>query len=172
MRQMTTRTLLTVSVLTVGCATELPIAAMGPSAIIIMPVEADKVTGSGHIDLSGQLRTFAFNAKVQNNGTVNGQWQTNNRLAGTFALGSVTCLTAIGNQAWIGGVIESSSDPAIVGFDAFWRVVDNGEGSAAPPDEISQIPLFLPAGSAQDYCNTAPQSPALHLIQAGNIQMH
>ena len=49
------------------------------------------------------------------------------------------------------------SDPVSVGDEAIWRVVDNGQGANAPPDQISRT--FNPADfriSASDFCEGTP----------------
>jgi len=175
MRQTSNHALLAASLLVLaGCSVDSPVAlSLHPSFAIIDPGdEIDKVTGSGHIYLGDEYRTFAFNAKTQKDGRITGEWQMNDRLAGTIAHGSVTCLGSSGNQAWIGGVILSSSDASQVGNDVYWRVVDNGEGATALPDEISEIPTLLPPGSAADACVNKPGTPALYQVVNGNIQFH
>ncbi len=131
---------------------------------------SEKATGSGHFDVGGELRTFSFNAIQRSDGKITGQWQVKNRLLEVIVHGNVTCITVIGNSAWIGGSITSSSDPTFVGNDARWRVIDNGEGASAPPDQISQIPAGLPPGAAQAFCDAAPLVGVNDIVQ-GNIQI-
>jgi hypothetical protein len=52
----------------------------------------------------------------------------------------VRCLVARGNEAWLSGPVTRSNRPDVnVGTVFVWRVVDNGEGSGAPPDRISNF---------------------------------
>jgi len=82
----------------------------------------------------------------------------------------VTCLTVIGNDAWIGGVIRSSNDPTVVGLGAWWHVTDNGEGGSAPADVTS----FLGIGSlaqTKAFCDDHPAYRFPFAIDGGNIQV-
>ena len=103
----------------------------------------------------------------QGDGTTQGQYQINNRDVGAKEHGVVTCLEVVGNEAWVGAVITASTNPNSLGFERVWRVVDRGEGSAAPPDQVSITIIGL--GIAQT-CHTAPVLP-LEEIESGNIQV-
>ncbi len=131
------------------------------------------VTGSGHFTSGGEFRTFAFNAVRRADGTVTGEYQGHNRAADVHWHGNVTCFTVIGNQAWIGGTTETSSDPNLIvpGTQSGFRVADNGEGRNTPPDQISLQFINAGAGFANAYCGAAPPAPALNDVQAGNIQV-
>src|SRR5947209_18074148 len=124
----------------------------------------DSATGGSHLTVHNvfglqtlELQTFGFNAKLKTDGTADG-WYTYREVDdGTpfVARGPVTCLTVIGNDAWIGGIIEDSNDPTVVGSGSWWHVTDNGEGANAPPD----ITTFLGIGAPQDartFCATHP----------------
>jgi hypothetical protein len=95
----------------------------------------------------------------------------------------VICFTVKGNTAWVGAHKEGNDPP-----DVAFQVVDNGEGSGDPPDEVglyAEATTFgFPAGFAQVFCDEAPEvmnvpgfpnpvpiaifrSP----IEAGNIQI-
>jgi len=129
------------------------------------------VTGSGEIDdpISGEWRTFAFTAREYADGTVEGEYERYNRRPGLGpSHGNVTCFTIIGNQAWLGGFEEFGDR---VGGDVAWRVVDNGEGKNAPPDQISLQSVQLPPGAAASYCARKPNGPPLFDVVAGNIQV-
>jgi hypothetical protein len=97
--------------------------------------------------------------------------------------GTVTCFTVIGDTAWVGGH-RPGNDPPDVAF----QVVDRGEGSGDPPDEVgtyfsADFWEFAP-GFAQYFCEERPEmlyfgpvwqnqpvSLFLHPIEAGNIQI-
>jgi hypothetical protein len=151
----------------------------------------ESMTGSGHYrTASGLLRTFSMNARKYQNGTIRGEYQYYNRGGELREHGKITCFTINGNSGWIAGYMEKIArqgggyikvDP----YDRVWRVVDNGEGKNAPPDQISVIlspgesPIPgeppLPDStitSAGQYCDETPNIPSLHNIEGGNIQVH
>ncbi len=130
--------------------------------------------GSAHLvvhDVFGlqtlELQTFSFTARPDG-----GQFEYREVDDGVpfTAHGTVTCLTVIGKDAWIGGVIADSNDPTYVGVGAWWHVTDNGEGSKAPRD----ITTFMGAGTlgqTQDFCATHPAYKHPFPIDRGNIQV-
>jgi len=68
-------------------------------------------TGSGHFRVSGDLRTFTFNANKYNSGITAGQTQGNNRNAGVKWHGRLTCLNGVGNVATMSGVVVTDITP-------------------------------------------------------------
>ncbi len=128
----------------------------------------ESARGGGHWHLAtGALRTFAFTAKTRADGTVQGQYQVNNRdVSGSKEHGTVTCLEVDGNEAWIGGVITHSSVPYREGIRRVFYVVDRGEGSGDRPDQAS---MFLVALTTAE-CHTRPYIPPEEL-EGGNIQV-
>jgi len=131
------------------------------------------VTGSGQLNRPigvVQWRTFSMNARMYSDGTVGGMFQVNNHGPGPYAKGSITCFSIDGNQAWLGGIVEKSDIPGLIGSVRGWRVVDNGEGANSSPDQISLIGVAN-NNNASDYCSDQPDRPALHDIEAGNIQV-
>ena len=119
-----------------------------------------------------ELQNFGFNARLESDGSADG-WYTYREVDDGTPIdvhGPVTCLTVIGNDAWIGGVVEASSDSSIVGSGAWWHVTDNGEGAGAPPD----ITTFLGVGSlqqTQDFCDQHPPYKHPFAIDGGNIRV-
>ncbi len=129
-------------------------------------------TGSGHFTVDNELRTFSFTALRYADGTVQGEYELFNRASDVRIHGDVTCLSVMGNLAWIGGVQEqSSSDAFPPGGENGFRVSDNGEGANEPPDEISLMFVNAPPGFAQAYCNGRVPAPPLVPVEAGNIQV-
>jgi hypothetical protein len=117
-----------------------------------------------------ELRAFDFAVKAGPDGTAVGLFSYREVDDGApfNAVGSLWCLTVIGNEAWIGGTILHSSDPTYVGLGGWWHVVDNGQGRNAPPD----ITTFMGAGTiaaTQAFCDTHPPFKHPFAIQAGNI---
>ena len=140
------------------------------------------VTGSGHVirNLTGddELTTFSYSAIRRVDGTTNGEFQINFRAA-TFSIkGTVTCVTARDNTAWIGGFIDwiKSDDPAdqaLTGTDVWWRVTDNGQGADDPPDLTTSILFTLPGVpiTAASWCRDQPLRGLSRPIDHGNIQV-
>ena len=140
------------------------------------------VTGSGHVfrDLGEgpELTTFSYSAIQREDGGTSGQFQFNFRALNLVVHGEVTCLTAAGNVAWVGGVIDQlrSDDPAdqeLVGTDIWWRVTDNGEGSADTPDLTTSLLFTIPGNptTAASWCNDQPTRGVERPINNGNIQI-
>lgn len=119
-----------------------------------------------------ELQTFGFNARIRADGSADG-WFTYREIddgAPFTADGAVTCLTVIGNDAWIGGVIRRSNDPSYDGVGAWWHVTDNGEGAGAPPD----VTTFMGAGSleaTQSFCDNHPAYRHPFPVDSGNLQV-
>jgi hypothetical protein len=137
-------------------------------------------TGGSHLvahDVFGlqtlELQHFGFNARPLAGGGADGRFDYRDVEDGTpfDAKGRVTCLTVIGRDAWIGGVIERSNDSTLEGLGGWWHVTDNGEGSQAAPDVTS----FLGVGSlaaTQAFCDAHAPYRFPFDIQGGNIQVH
>lgn len=160
-----------------------PIAATPPRAgLASAGGVALSVTGSGDVyrNLTGEpeLTTFSYSAIRRVDGTTSGEFQINFRAA-TFSIkGTVTCVTALDNTAWIGGYIDwiKSDDPAdqaLTGTDIWWRVTDNGQGAADPPDLTTSILFTLPGVpiTAASWCRDQPLRGLSRPIDHGNIQV-
>jgi len=144
----------------------------------IAPPPGPSAAGHGTLlveDADGNLvrRQFSFSAKVQKDGTVQGNAVIHNpefdpRYSAQIR---ITCLTVDGNRASFGGTVRKSSDPVFNDeFDsAFFTVYDNGE-PGADEDTISLI--FFDNVVGPEACqfigpNDFPQIP----IDAGNVQV-
>jgi hypothetical protein len=134
------------------------------------------VTGTGHIDHpvgdEDFFRTFAFVALERADGSVIGTFELTAREVPVRVHGQITCIGIADNAAWLGGEIEQSSDPDRVapGTKVRWRLVDNGEGVATPPDQIS---LVLLGGDPASYCANMPPTSPIQLFDlvAGNLRV-
>jgi hypothetical protein len=135
------------------------------------------VSGSGHLTAVGadtDWRTFSFHAKADEDGSnASGSFQSQSRQndPDNYIKGDIVCVAVVGNQAWMVGVVTSSTAPtAPVGTFTRFRVIDNGEGSGSPPDQISllNVGFLVPP----PYCFNKPDAPALFDIEAGNVQIH
>ena len=127
-------------------------------------------SGSGHIVFGSSSEHTSFNAQRHSDGSATGQAEVVDHTAsGTvrFHL-DVDCLNVVGNTATISGIVTSSSDPTIVGFEGIFQVVDNGEGANSPPDLMSLVNVFA-VGTGVD-CSV-PSEFDLAPVQGGNIQV-
>lgn len=183
------RLLIVVCAATVACRDPSTAVPPAPPASLVTPTAhtsaggvALSVTGSGHVlrNLTGEaeLTTFSYSAIRRIDGTTSGQYQYNFRAADFFVHGSVTCVTAAGNTAWIGGVIDriKSDDPAdqsLVGTDIWWRVTDNGQGAGDPPDLTTSLLFTLPGSAitAASWCRDQPLAALSRPIVHGNIRI-
>ena len=119
------------------------------------------------------VRVFAFNVNKRADGSVSGNYEHHSIDDGQpFSVrGPLTCLTVIGNRAWVGGIIADSSEPSLVGLEMWFQVQDNGEGSQADLDWTTLIGASPVEGSAQEYCDNAPEVNFPFDIEHGNIQV-
>lgn len=125
-------------------------------------------TGSGHITSGGESRTFAFSARERADGTVKGQAQVVSRALDVVVHMEIDCLRVMGNVAHMSGTITRSSNPteAPLGEMRRFVVMDNGEGSDRPPDQISTIPPN-PSGETCENSTLLPNRP----VERGNVQV-
>jgi hypothetical protein len=134
----------------------------------------ESVTGTGNFTTAqGDWRTFNFTARRYEDGSVDGQWERIRREDGNAAdsksHGIVTCLTIVGDEAWIGGFTTSGlySEPPT---GVAWRVLDTGLGNRAGPDRIS-VQYTAGLGYPAWYCARTPADPALNDVEAGSIRI-
>lgn len=107
-----------------------------------------------------QRRSFSFDATERADGTVEGSWQINNLYSDAHFDGYVTCVTVVGNQAWVGGVTAEGGENGFApGTEVGFWAEDNGQGGNADLDRLS---LLYPLGSphawdtAEDWCQDMP----------------
>ena len=148
-----------------------------------------KSTGGGHYFLQNAFDVqFAYTAKQRANGTVQGEFHESLIADGeTVAFrGDVICmaLDPVNHRAWIGAVIteNNSTHPDFQqwfhqpGEDVWFRVVDYGEGSAAPSDRKTFMGFENTPGipSSEVYCQLQiwPADDARTWpVTEGNIQV-
>jgi hypothetical protein len=115
---------------------------------------------------------FTWNVQVKADGETKGSFdyaQVRDGVA-LSASGTLTCAFFQGDHVWVGGVIESSSRPSLVGLDMWFQAHDYGEGSNAPPDVSSTLGAAAsPAG--QQYCDDHPPVRFPFLLGEGNLQV-
>jgi hypothetical protein len=168
-------------VVTLGCSIEPPssptaLPGTGGGAAQASSAQAivQSVTGTGHLNVpvgdTEFFRNFAFAARASADGSVSGQFEFQARQVPIRVHGRITCFSIDGSTAWLGGIVEQSSDPTIApaGTRVRWRVVDNGEGAGASPDLVS---AFAPGGNELAYCAARPAAPPLSPVAGGNVQV-
>jgi len=130
-------------------------------------------SGHGNLLLEGDLRTFSFHARELNNGGVIGSLVLKNRNLGIRAKAKIDCLDIDGNQATMSGVITQvrCADPSLIDDEVWFRVVDNGEGSNNPTDQMTLLIVELDQPPNPDEC-TVDLGLDLQNIRAGNIQVN
>ncbi len=137
-------------------------------------------SASGGWSMSGQaagstfeIHPFTFNVRIYADGSVKGHFNYTQVRDGVelTAKGSLDCATIVGNQAWVGGVIEQSSSENLIGLDMWFQVQDNGEpDSDETPDMSSTLGAGGP-GTGDQYCANAPVVRFPFFLDAGNLQL-
>ena len=138
-------------------------------------------TGQGSLIYSdGDRRIFTFHALTHPNGSVEGQGvyrrvssNPERRMQFDFY---IDCLNVQGNMAIMSGMITrvvrltpNPNDPIEVGQYIQFKVIDNGEGAKADPDQMSYFahgPL-----DAVPPCDQYDLNWGLFTLDAGNIQV-
>jgi hypothetical protein len=158
--------------LSVAAATVAALVLTVGSGVALAQIVAS-ATGSGQIHVSGDLRTFTFNAQTDSSGVTTGQTQAFNRNAGIKWHGTIDCLNVVGNVATMSGVVTdiTPSIPPnfVVGSHILFQVIDNGEGNNAPPDLISLTFFF---GTGTNPGCTGFGIFATIPVEHGNVKVH
>jgi hypothetical protein len=128
-------------------------------------------SGSGNTLVNGELRSFSFVVQEWPDGTVSGTAQINNRAIDEMFQLDLDCLQVAKDIAVMSGVFTRHTDAHVIGFTGIFGVLDNGEGSTASPDAISQV-FILPPGTltCQDI-DPDENRDVLVPIVSGNIQV-
>jgi hypothetical protein len=115
------------------------------------------------------FRHFSFHARVKNNGSVQG----NGVL--TYVGGQrnikfdIDCLEVNGNLAIMSGVVTRDNQfPQNVGLLCWFKVIDNGEGANAAPDQMS---LYFQGTDPAVYTCSNDYTVAIYDIEGGNVQV-
>lgn len=125
--------------------------------------------GQGSLTRPGDLqRRFSFHANTMPDASVKGSGVLTITANNAQIKFDIDCMTISGNTATMSGKVTSVSGATgfQVGWNCWFKVVDNGEGSNANPDQITLLfggPGALPC--------TTPFSVALNTVEGGNIQV-
>ncbi|MGH3082814.1 MAG: hypothetical protein ACRDNP_01925 [Gaiellaceae bacterium] len=144
---------------TIALLVAAPILAQGDGVV-------HSATGSGHLLLGDDLRTFSFTAVERSDGSVTGQAENHNRATGATAHVEIDCLNVVGNVAIISGETRG-------GRTAVFAVEDNGEGANASPDRITLVITNDPDYPTGVCMLVTPEDaePFLMPIEDGNVQV-
>lgn len=146
-------------------------AAVAAAFVLVLPVLATTVaeaTGKGaYLDGSATV-SISFKAGVDDEGAFYGELQQRVNGPGTASdvrfHGTVLCYAQEDSTGWFGGIIDSSSDPSLVGDFFEVQVVDNGEGGGA----VDEYGI--------DFSSQEPDCDNVHVrlndLIRGNIQVH
>lgn len=141
---------------------------VSPSFSTVGQIPVHIVSGGGTVEVPSGRSTYAFHASVKADGAIDGQVEIHFSSVPVEVHGIVTCLSVVGNNAWLGAVI-TRSDAAFpglaVGREIVWRVQDNGKGADAGTDRVRGFAL-----RAADSCNNRPLF-TLREWTNGNVQI-
>jgi len=119
-----------------------------------------RVSAGGHdLDIAGNTdANFSLVAIEYGDGSASGEWtdQFGQQDGGFHA--AINCLSVVGNQAWVSGVITSGGVPGVdfTGLPVITRVADVGTSASDAPDLISFSFIGVPVP-----CTAQPDLPLL-----------
>jgi hypothetical protein len=129
-------------------------------------------SGGAHRLTGGEPFILSFQANKRADGSVTGTYHVDVMALGATVDVNVTCMSVVGNIAWVAGIIEKSDSPLVrVGTVSYFYAIDNGEGTADAADQISALRLNDLAGEDQVFCNLRPLLLSRRAIDFGNIQV-
>jgi hypothetical protein len=128
-------------------------------------------TGSGQTIVLGELRTFSFAVRIDADGVATGRAQVDNRAIDEMFQLRLDCMNVAGSIAIVSGVITRHTDVHAIGLTGIFAVQDSGEGSAGPPDLVTQVFFFRPGVVTCADLGPADAAPFLVPIDAGNVQV-
>jgi hypothetical protein len=124
---------------------------------------------------AGQFFILSFQANKHADGSVSGRYHVDAKAADAKFDVVVTCLSVVDNRAWIGGIIQNSSNPIVRdGSVSYFYVVDNGAGANGgvnPPDVVSALRLNDAVGEDLRFCAERPLALPSRAIDDGNIRV-
>lgn len=120
----------------------------------------------------GELWVLTFSATKFADGSVNGVAHIDRHDLGVSWSVDVTCLSVVGNTAWIGGIIRNSKGGLPRdGTVSYFYVIDNGDGASDPVDRASAVRLNDQAGEDIAFCTDRPLGLVATDIAHGNVQV-
>jgi hypothetical protein len=153
----------------------------GPAGSTTPQVRANNAGGNGVVaSATGGVQRFrgedlwvlGYNATKRADGTVTGNYHVDRQDLGIVFDVDVTCMSVVGNTAWIAGIIRKVRGPLVQeGTVSYFYVIDNGEGGNAPPDIASSIRVNDAAGQDLAFCTDRPLLLASGPIDLGDLQV-
>ena len=149
-------------------ATVLLVALFAATAFTPLP-SGPSANGQGSLTRPGDLqRRFSFHANTMPDASVKGSGVLTITGGEAQIKFDIDCMTISGNTATMSGKVTSVSGNTIfqAGWDCWFKVVDNGEGANAEPDQITLLyggPNLLDCGVQYDV--------PLNTVEGGNIQV-
>jgi hypothetical protein len=160
-----------------GCNREMPGDEGNNSPLVLKSAGLPSVSGEATTNLwtfhgqypDGIKKHVSFQARKMPDGTVKGSGVLH-YVAGNLELKfDIRCMTISGNKAKLSGVITSTTDdPTLVGKWCYFMVIDNGVGSGAEPDLMSEVLAYIPG---EYNCADIPDNIELWEIDEGNIMV-
>jgi hypothetical protein len=137
-----------------------PLAPAGARSDLDSEATGQEMANSGVLEkvTTFGIVTFSFVAIRHPDGRVSGNFQQHQPAFGFTYKGDVTCFAVdpVNHRAWIGGVLTHSNDPdpiTEVGDDAWFRVLDSGEGNAEPDrSTFMGFEMPPPLDTSEHYC--------------------
>ena len=160
-----------------GCQQEEPLESENQNLTTTTQTRASGPSANGHgtltfegIPIEGEgFRQFTFHAREKNNGSIQGNGVLT-YIGGVRNLKfDIDCLAVDGNLAVMSGVITRDNQfPENEGLLCWFKVIDNGEGNNADPDQIS---LFFSGTDSETYDCANNFTVAIYEIEGGNVQV-
>jgi hypothetical protein len=145
----------------------------GPVTSISSVVES--AAGSAHRIRplpDGELWVLTFSAQKQADGTVTGNAHVDRKDLDAAWDIEVTCLSVVGNTAWIGGIARNARGTVVRdGTVSYFYVIDRGEGESDPADLASAVRINDRAGEDLAFCALRPLLLPATEIAHGNVQV-
>ena len=119
-----------------------------------------------------ELWVLGFNAVLHEDGSATGTYHVDRQDLGISFDVEVTCMSVVGNTAWIAGIIHHVKGPLVQeGTVSYFYVTDNGEGEGAPVDIASAVRINDAAGQDEVFCTDRPVVLPSGPIDFGNAQV-
>jgi hypothetical protein len=132
-----------------------------------------RVTGSAHREFDGKPIILSFSATQRADGTVSGQYFYHAVALNQRLHVSVTCMSIVGNQAFVAGtIVDASPNLAFtIGTVSYFYTRDNGEGANADPDEVSLVRANDVPEAAEEFCTERPELLPNREVLHGNVNV-
>ena len=130
-----------------------------------------RVTGSAHREFAGLPVVLSFSAIQRADGTVTGEYAFHAVAADQKLRVNVTCMSIVGNQAFVAGtIVDASPNLAFtIGTVSYFYTRDNGEGAGADADEVSLVRANDVPEAAEEFCTERPTLLPNREVLHGNV---